>query len=191
MRVQVDPAAEWRQAFDEAGRLMRDHFWRTDMNGVDWAGVLERYRPLVDMVNSHDELVDLMWEVQGELGTSHAYVTPPGDGIEVARRLGLLGADLVRDGDVLASRADPARRVVRPEGALTAARARRRGTRGRRDRRGRRPSVDPVTGPSPLLAGTADKPVELADRAGRRRCQPERRRGAAGWTTCRCATTTG
>ena len=53
---------------------MRDHFWRTDMGGVDWAGVLERYRPLVDRIGSHDDLVDLLWEVQGELGTSHAYV---------------------------------------------------------------------------------------------------------------------
>ena len=25
--VTVDPAAEWRQMYDEAGRLMRDHFW--------------------------------------------------------------------------------------------------------------------------------------------------------------------
>ena len=35
--VTVDPAAEWRQMFDEAGRLMRDHFWVEDMAGVDWA----------------------------------------------------------------------------------------------------------------------------------------------------------
>ena len=31
--VTVDPAAEWRQMFDEAGRLMRDHFWVADMAG--------------------------------------------------------------------------------------------------------------------------------------------------------------
>ena len=60
--------------YDEAGRLMRDHFWVADMAGVDWAGELARYRPLVDAVGSHDDLVDLLWEVQGELGTSHAYV---------------------------------------------------------------------------------------------------------------------
>ena len=72
--VTVDPAHEWRQMFDEAGRLMRDHFWVEDMAGVDWAGELARYRPLVDAVGSHDDLVDLLWELQGELGTSHAYV---------------------------------------------------------------------------------------------------------------------
>ncbi len=161
VRVQVDPAAEWHQSFDEAGRLMRDHFWRSDMNGVDWPGVLARYRPLVDAVNSHDELVDLLWEVQGELGTSHAYVTPPHDGVEAERRLGLLGADVVRDGDVWridrilpGESSDPmARSPLRPPGVAV--------------REGDvivavdgRP-VDPATGPFPLLAGTADKPVEL------------------------------
>ncbi|MGH3881336.1 MAG: S41 family peptidase, partial [Actinophytocola sp.] len=99
VRVQVDPGAEWRQSFDEAWRLMRDHFWRTDMGGVDWAEVRERYRPLVDAVGSHDELVDLLWELQGELGTSHAYVTPPGGDVESARRIGLLGADVARGED--------------------------------------------------------------------------------------------
>ena len=74
--VTVDPTAEWRQMFDEAGRLMRDHFWIADMAGVDWAAELARYRPLVDAVGSHDDLVDLLWELQGELGTSHAYVMP-------------------------------------------------------------------------------------------------------------------
>ena len=73
--VTVDPTAEWRQMFDEAGRLMRDHFWVADMAGVDWAAELARYRPLVDAVGSHDDLVDVLWEVKGELGTSHAYVS--------------------------------------------------------------------------------------------------------------------
>ena len=72
--VTVDPTAEWRQMFDEAARLMRDHFWVADMAGVDWAAEVARYRPLVDAVGSHDDLVDLLWELQGELGTSHAYV---------------------------------------------------------------------------------------------------------------------
>ena len=44
--------------YDEAGRLMRDHFWVADMAGVDWAAVLARYRPLVDAVGTHDDLVD-------------------------------------------------------------------------------------------------------------------------------------
>src|SRR6185503_16643698 len=64
--VTVDPTAEWRQMFDEVGRLMRDHFWVADMAGVDWAAELARYRPLVDAVGSVDDLVDVLWEVNGE-----------------------------------------------------------------------------------------------------------------------------
>ncbi|MDX6310722.1 MAG: tricorn protease, partial [Streptomyces sp.] len=32
----ADPAAEWRQSFDEAGRIIRDYFWAPDMCGIDW-----------------------------------------------------------------------------------------------------------------------------------------------------------
>lgn len=163
----VEPAAEWRQMYDEAGRLMRDNFWRPDMDGVDWAGVLERYRPLLDQVATHDDLVDLLWEVQGELGTSHAYVVPGGGGGSAARRLGLLGADISRHEDgpggahrwvvdrVLPSEtSDPRARsplaapgvAVRAGDAIVAV--------------GGRP-VDPVAGPAPLLVGTAGHPVEL------------------------------
>ncbi|GAA2137260.1 S41 family peptidase [Kitasatospora kazusensis] len=161
VRVTVDPAAEWRQMFDENGRLMRDNFWRADLGGFDWAGTLARYRPLVERVGSHDELTDLLWETVAELGTSHAYVTPPGRGTEEARRQGLLGADLVKDGEVWrvgrilpGESSDPRARspltapgaAVRVGDAILAVDGR---------------PVDPVTGPAPLLAGTAGRPVEL------------------------------
>jgi tricorn protease len=73
VRVSVIPLAEWRQMFGEAWRLQRDHFWTPDMGNVDWLGVHSRYLPLVDRVGSRSEFSDLMWEMQGELGTSHAY----------------------------------------------------------------------------------------------------------------------
>jgi tricorn protease len=71
--VSVDPPAEWRQMLLEAWRLQRDQFWVSDMSGVDWDAVRERYLPLVDLVASRAEFSDLAWEMQGELGTSHAY----------------------------------------------------------------------------------------------------------------------
>ncbi|GAA2432256.1 S41 family peptidase [Streptomyces glaucus] len=160
VRQTVDPAAEWRQMYEEAGRVMRDHFWRPDMNGVDWDGVLDRYRPVLDRVATHDDLVDLLWEVQGELGTSHAYVVPRGG--HGGARQGLLGADLSRHADggwrvdrILPSEtSDPDARsplaapgvAVRPGDAIVAVAGR---------------PVDPVTGPGPLLVGTAGRPVEL------------------------------
>ncbi|MCX3058488.1 S41 family peptidase [Streptomyces beihaiensis] len=158
----LDPAAEWRQMYEEAGRLMRDNFWRADMSGVDWDAVLDRYRPLLDRVATHDDLVDLLWEVQGELGTSHAYVTPSGTGAAAARRQGHLGADISRHDDgswridriLPAETSDPRARsplaapgvAVRAGDAVVAVAGQ---------------PVDPVTGPAPLLVGTADRPVEL------------------------------
>ncbi|MBW8795308.1 MAG: PDZ domain-containing protein [Streptomyces sp.] len=161
VRQTVDPAAEWRQMFDETGRIMRDQFWRPDLGGVDWDGVLDRYRPLVDRCATHDDLVDLLWEVQGELGTSHAYVTPRGGHGHGARQ-GLLGADVSRHDDgswridriLPAETSDPGARsplaapgaAIRPGDAIVAVAGR---------------PVDPVTGPGPLLVGTAGKAVEL------------------------------
>ena len=47
------------------------------MSGVDWDGVLDSYRPLLDRIRGADDFADLMWELLGELGTSHAYVVRP------------------------------------------------------------------------------------------------------------------
>ena len=73
VKVSVQPAAEWKQMFAEAWRLQREHFWTEDMSGIDWDAIYARYAPLVERVSSRAELSDLFWEVQGELGTSHAY----------------------------------------------------------------------------------------------------------------------
>lgn len=73
VRVSVRPDAEWRQMFREAWRLQRENFWAEDMSGVDWDEVYARYLPLVDRISTRSEFSDLLWELQGELGTSHAY----------------------------------------------------------------------------------------------------------------------
>ena len=97
VRVEVDPAAEWRQIFREAWRLQRTFFWDADMSGVDWQRVYDRYQPLVERLGTRSELADLIWEMQGELGTSHAY-EGGGDYRPVPQLgLGFLGADLRLD----------------------------------------------------------------------------------------------
>jgi len=93
VRVSVDPSAEWRQMFREAWRLQRDQFWTEDMSQVDWLEVYDRYLPLVDRVGSRAEFSDLMWEMQGELGTSHAYEYGGDYRLEPDYAQGFLGAD--------------------------------------------------------------------------------------------------
>ena len=73
IRVSVEPTLEWRQMLREVWRLQRDQFWVGDMSGVDWNAVYRRYEPLLARIATRGELSDLIWELQGELGTSHAY----------------------------------------------------------------------------------------------------------------------
>ncbi|MEU3251281.1 S41 family peptidase [Streptomyces sp. NPDC006997] len=159
---EVDPGAEWRQAYEEAGRLIRAYFWDPGMCGIDWDAVLAQYRPLVDRVASPDEFADLLREVLGELGTSHAYVTPArrNEGPPHYQRWqGLLGANLVcRDGRWTV------RRILPGDSSDSKARSPLAGS-GIREGAvlthvdGR--PVDPVTGPYPLLAGAGGTTVEL------------------------------
>ena len=162
---EADPPAEWRGAYEEAGRLIRAYFWDPGMCGIDWDGVLDQYRPLVERVASPDEFADLLREVLGELGTSHAYVTPArrNEGPPHYRRpQGLLGANFVRREGGWA-----VKRILPGESSDSRARSPLAGT-GIRDGAvlthvdGR--PVDPVTGPYPLLAGAGGTTVELTFR---------------------------
>ncbi|MFJ6571903.1 S41 family peptidase [Streptomyces sp. NPDC091292] len=162
---EVDPTAEWRQAYEEAGRLIRGYFWEPHMCGIDWPAVLAQYRPLVERVASPDEFADLLREVLGELGTSHAYVSaarrnegPP----HYQRAQGLLGANLVRrddgwmvkrilpgDSSDSKARSPLAGAGIREGAVLTHVDGR---------------PVDPVAGPFPLLGAAGGTTVELTFR---------------------------
>ncbi|MGY5059076.1 S41 family peptidase [Streptomyces sp. 900105755] len=173
---EVDPPAEWRQSYAEAGRLIRDYFWDPGMCGIDWDGVLDQYRPLVERVASPDDFADLLREVLGELGTSHAYVTPArrNEGPPHYQRFqGLLGANLVRrDGGWTV------KRILPGDSSDSKARSPLAGT-GIREGAvlthidGR--PVDPVTGPFPLLAGAGATTVELTFAPGEGESGPPRR----------------
>jgi tricorn protease len=158
-RFLLDPPAMWRQAYAEAGRIVRHEFWVADMADVDWDAVLDEYRPLLDRITTGSEFNDLLWEIFGEHGTSHGYADPP-EGDPPAAGLGLLGADLERSGDtwrltrvVRGDTSDPRARAplaapgagIVPGDALLAVDGR---------------AIGP-DGPGPLLTGAAGKPVEL------------------------------
>jgi tricorn protease len=161
IRLSVNPAAEWRQMAAETARLMRDHFWLEDMADIDWDAAVAKYHPVLDHIATRDDLSDVLWEINGETGSSHAYETPPAPKQDPLRRPAFLGADLTRQADgswtvTKVIRGDNSAREARSP--LTA------------------PGVnvlagDVITavngitvgdgGPAELLLGTADKPVEL------------------------------
>ena len=97
VKVSVDPGTEWQQMAQEAWRLQREYFWTEDMSQIDWQKVWERYSPLLARIGTRGELSDLMWEMQGELGTSHAYEMGGDYRSEPSFPQGFLGADLTYD----------------------------------------------------------------------------------------------
>ncbi|MFZ2489816.1 MAG: S41 family peptidase [Anaerolineae bacterium] len=97
LKVSVSPGVEWAQMYRHGWRLQRDQFWTADMSGIDWQQVYHRYWPLVSRVASRSEFSDLMWEMQGELGTSHAYEIGGDYKPEPDFAQGYLGADFVYD----------------------------------------------------------------------------------------------
>jgi tricorn protease len=158
-RFLLDPPAMWGQAYAEAGRIMRHDFWVNDMADVDWDTVLDEYRPLLDRITTSSEFVDVLWEVFGELGTSHAFASAPDRGTPAAGP-GLLGADIERSEDgwrltrvLRGDTSDPrARAPLAAPGAGLAVGDVLLAVDGR--------TVGP-DGPGPLLTGAAGKPVEL------------------------------
>ena len=94
----VDYAQEWPQIFDEAWRAFRDGFYLENMHGVDWNAIKDKYSVLVPYAKTRLDLNYIIGEMIGELACGHAYVNPG----EYARperiQMGLLGAELSRDG---------------------------------------------------------------------------------------------
>jgi tricorn protease len=164
-RFVADPAALWRNAYDAAGRIIRHDFWVADLAEVDWDAALDTYRPLLDRIAGPSDFADVLWELFGELGTSHAYVraaSAAADDSDDADAVGLLGADLAPGPDgawqvtrvVPGESSDPrARSPLSAPGAAIEAGDAILAVDGQR--------VDPATGPGPLLVGAAGKPVEL------------------------------
>lgn len=97
VKLMVTPCAEWAQMYKEAWRLQRDQYWVEDMADIDWQKVFDRYEPLIERVSTRDEFTDIVWEMQGELGTSHAYSF--GGDVKPSPRwsVGALGADFTWD----------------------------------------------------------------------------------------------
>ena len=99
LSTQLDPPLEWKQIFDEAWRMERDFFYDPGLHGADWNAVYARYAPLVPHVRHRTDLTYILDQLGGELSVGHSFVgggdLPPVD----STRTGLLGADLVSDGE--------------------------------------------------------------------------------------------
>ncbi len=95
-KYQLDPRAEWKQMAYELWYLMCEFFWSPQLSGLNWEAIWKQYKPYLDNIRTKQELYDIMSEIQGELGTSHAFILEKGlDNFRNHR--GYLGADIEYD----------------------------------------------------------------------------------------------
>ena len=94
MVMKIDPKKEWAQIYADGWRIFRDYFYVSNIHGVDWKGIRERYSPLVQYVGHRSDLDYILCEIVSETNTGHTYVDW-GD-FERVKRIdtGLLGAEL-------------------------------------------------------------------------------------------------
>lgn len=94
MEVKIDPAAEWRQIFDEAWRINRDYFYDPGMHGANWIAMKEKYAGFLPDLACREDLNRLIMWMCSELSVGHHRV---GGGDQRFKpetvEGGLLGAD--------------------------------------------------------------------------------------------------
>jgi tricorn protease len=71
-----NPKLEWKQMFTDAWRMHRDFLYDTNMRGVDWVKMKNKYAPLVDRVTDRTELNDVLGLMVSEVSSLHSQVRP-------------------------------------------------------------------------------------------------------------------
>jgi carboxyl-terminal processing protease len=64
---------------EEVWRIVDEHFFDPNLNGVDWPAMLERYAPAARRAGDETELADVINAMLGELRTSHTEYFIAGD----------------------------------------------------------------------------------------------------------------
>lgn len=59
------------EVFEEVWETVNEKYYDPSFNGVDWRGVRERYRPLIERANTEDEFYGLLKRMVGELHDAH------------------------------------------------------------------------------------------------------------------------
>lgn len=74
MAVSIWPQLEYEQMFNDAWRMLRDYFYDTNMNGVNWVDMHGRYKGLVKRCSKREELDDVLAQMSAELSALHVFV---------------------------------------------------------------------------------------------------------------------
>jgi len=83
VRMVIDIAAERRQIFEEAWRVMKNRYYDANMHGANWAAAKDKYEALLGNIADIEELQNVIMEMIGEINSSHTGISGgsrlPGD----------------------------------------------------------------------------------------------------------------
>jgi len=75
LNVKAEFDVDWRlekmQMFDEAWRLIRDHFYDASFNGSDWLNIRDKFRPVVTDIQNQPDFHEVISLMLGDLNASH------------------------------------------------------------------------------------------------------------------------
>jgi len=94
IEVKINPAAEWKQIFNEAWRINRDFFYDPNMHGCDWPAMKAKYEKFLPELSCRDDLNRVIQWMCSELAVGHH--RGGGGDTPYERKsiqVGLLGAD--------------------------------------------------------------------------------------------------
>ncbi len=78
VRMEIDIAAERRQVFEEAWRVMKNRFYDPKMHGANWAAAKDTYEPLLGYIADTEELHNVIMEMIGDMNASHTGISAGG-----------------------------------------------------------------------------------------------------------------
>ena len=78
VRMEIDLAAERKQVFEEAWRVMKNRFYDAKMHGANWAAAKDTYEPLLGNIADTEELHNLIMEMIGDMNASHTGISGGG-----------------------------------------------------------------------------------------------------------------
>jgi tricorn protease len=93
LEATVDPAAEWRQIFNDVWRFERDYFYDPNMHGVDWNAMKAHYGSLLDAAVTRWDVNYIIGELISELNSSHTYRGGGAAENAAQRGVGMLGVN--------------------------------------------------------------------------------------------------
>lgn len=97
IRVKVDPTEEAKQILKEGWRYMRDFLYVDNAHGAPWEDVWKWYSPWVEHVRHRSDLNYIVDIISGEIAVGHSYVSGGDYPDLTSDRVGLLGADIIKD----------------------------------------------------------------------------------------------